>query len=130
MSTAVRPQNTGLAELRPDDGGAGAVQQTVEYRQQYRPSHPQAVLIFLFSLNGYNLITKLISRAGRGPQTFFAMHSNQLPSLSGVHGLKDFLCSDHLLESFDGRNYSLKHFHKSKFVQQRTQEEEHYRGNP
>ena len=34
----------GLAELRPDDGGTGAVQQTVEYRQQYRPSHPQAVL--------------------------------------------------------------------------------------
>ena len=38
----------GLAELRPDDGGAGAVQQTVEYRQQYRPSHPQAVLFFVF----------------------------------------------------------------------------------
>ena len=29
--------------------------------------------------------------------------------MSGVHGSMDFLCSDHLLESFDGRTYSLKH---------------------
>ena len=70
------------------------------------------------------------SRAGWGPQTFFLTHGNQPPSLSGVHGLKDYLCSAHLHGSFDGRIYSLEHFHKSKFVQQRTQEGGHYRGNP
>ena len=69
-------------------------------------------------------------RAGWSPQTFFSTHGNQLPSLSGVHGLKDYLCSAHLHGSFDGRIYSLEHFHKSKFVQQRTQEDGHYRGNP
>ena len=64
------------------------------------------------------------------PQTFFGTHGNQLPSMSGVHGLKDFPFSDHLLESFDGQIYSLKHFKKCKFVHQRTQEDEHYRENP
>ena len=72
----------------------------------------------------------LFIRAGWGPQTFFWTHDNQLLSLSGVHGLKDYLCSAHLHGSFDGRIYSLEHFHKSKFVQQRTQEGGHYRGNP
>ena len=57
----------------------------------------------------------LCSRAGGGSQTFFSTHGNHLPSLSGVHGLKDFLHSDHLLEWFDGRIYSLKHSHKCKF---------------
>ena len=33
-------------------------------------------------------------------------HGNQLPSLSGVYGLKDFLCSDHLVESFDVKIYT------------------------
>ena len=41
-----------------------------------------------------------------GPGAFLRRHDDQLPSLSGVHGLKDFLCSAHLLESFDGRIYS------------------------
>ena len=31
-----------------------------------------------------------------GPQTYFSTHGNQLPSLSGVHNFKDFLCSAHL----------------------------------
>ena len=64
------------------------------------------------------------------PEHFFLTNGNHLPSLSGVHGLKDFLCSDHLLGSFDGRIYSIKHFHKCKFVHQRTQEDGDYRENP
>merc|ERR1712155_125336 len=64
------------------------------------------------------------------PGTFLTRYDDQLPLLSGVHGLKDFLCSAHLLESFDGQIYSLKHFNKCKFVHQRTQEDEHYRENP
>ena len=70
------------------------------------------------------------TRVGGGPGTFFSTHGNHLPWLSGVHGLKDFLWSDHLHGSFDGRIYSLKHFNKCKFVHQRTQEDEHYRKNP
>ena len=72
----------------------------------------------------------LCIRAGGGPGTFFSTHGNHLPWLSGVHGLKDFLCSAHLHESFGGRIYSLKHFHKSKFVLQRTHEDAHSRENP
>ena len=60
-------------------------------------------------------------------QTFLTTLDNQLPSLSRVHGFKDFLCSVHLLGSFDGQIYSLKHFHNCKFVHQRIQEDEHYR---
>merc|ERR1711923_330638 len=70
------------------------------------------------------------SRVRFGSGTFLTRHDDQLPSLQGVHGLKDFLCSAHLLEAFDGRIYSLKHFIKCKFVHQRTQEDEHYRENP
>ena len=70
------------------------------------------------------------NRAGWGLRTFFSTNGNHLPSLSGVYGLKDFLCSDHLHGSFGGRIYSLKHFNKCKFVHQRTQEDEHYRENP
>ena len=44
--------------------------------------------------------------------------------------MKDFLHSDHLHESFGGRIYSLKHFHKCKFVHQRTHEDGHSRENP
>ena len=51
-------------------------------------------------------------------------------SMSGVHGFKDFLCSDHLLESFAGRIYSYGSVLKSKFVHQRIHEDEHYRDNP
>ena len=40
-------------------------------------------------------------------QSTFSTHSNQLLSLSGVHGLKDFLCSAHILESFDGHEFTL-----------------------
>ena len=69
-------------------------------------------------------------RAGGPPKTSFATLDDQLPSMSGVHGFKDFLCSDHLLESFDGRIYSYGSVLKSKFVHQRTQEDEHYRENP
>ena len=57
-------------------------------------------------------------------------HDDQLLAMSGVHGLKDFLCSAHLLESLDGRIYSLKHFHKCKFAHQRTHEDGHYKQNP
>ena len=49
------------------------------------------------------------NRVWQGPQRFLTRHDNQLPSLSGVHGLKDFLCIDHLLESFYSGSYSLKH---------------------
>ena len=55
---------------------------------------------------------------------------DQLPSMSGVHGLKDFLCSAHLHGSFDGRIYSYGSVLKSKFVHQRIHEDEHYRDNP
>ena len=72
----------------------------------------------------------LHTRVGGGPGTFFLTHGNHLPWLSGVHGLKDFLCSDHLLESFDGRIYTYGSVLKSKFVHQRTHEDEHYRENP
>merc|ERR1711923_658568 len=70
------------------------------------------------------------SRVRFGPGTFLTRHDDQLPSLSGVHGLKDFLCSAHLLESFDGQIYTYGTVLKSKFVHQRTQEDEHYRENP
>ena len=50
--------------------------------------------------------------------------------MSGVHRLKDFLCSDHLLESFEGRIYTYGSVLKSKFVHQRIHEDEHYRENP
>ena len=46
------------------------------------------------------------------PATSFATLDDQLPSMSEAHGLKYILCSAHLLESFDGRIYSLKHFNK------------------
>ena len=51
-------------------------------------------------------------------------------SLSGVHGLKHFLCSAHLPLSFDGRIYTYWSVLKSKFVHQRTHEDGHYRENP
>ena len=63
-------------------------------------------------------------------KTLLGTHGDQLPSLSGGHGSKDFLCSAHLVEAFDGRIYSLKHFHKCKFVHQRPQQDEQYRENP
>ena len=69
-------------------------------------------------------------RAGWPPKTSFATLNDQLPSMSGVHGFKDFLCSDHLLESFDGRIYTYGSVLKSKFVHQRIQEDEHYKENP
>ena len=72
----------------------------------------------------------IYTRAGGGSQTFFSTHGNYLPSLSGVHGLKDFLHSDHLLEWFDGRSYSLKHSHKCNFYHKTTQQDGHYRENP
>ena len=69
-------------------------------------------------------------RAGWPHQPLSGTLDDQLPSMSGAHGLKDFFCRVHLLESFEGRIYSLEHFHKCKFVPQRTQEDEHYRENP
>ena len=30
--------------------------------------------------------------------------------MSEGHGFKDFLCSDHIIEAFDGQIYFLKHF--------------------
>ena len=67
---------------------------------------------------------------GQGPQTFFGTHSNQLPSLSGVHGFKDFLYSVYLVGSFDGRIYTYGSVLNSKFVHQRPQQDEDYRKNP
>ena len=78
----------------------------------------------------YTYFINIIIRLWFGPGTFLTRHNDQLPSLSGVHGLKDFLCSAHLLESFDGRIYTYWSVLKSKFVHQRTQEDEHYRENP
>ena len=72
----------------------------------------------------------LLIRAGGPPKTSFATLDDQLPSMSGVHGFKDFLCSDHLLESFDGRIYSYGSVLKSKFVHQRIHEDAHCRENP
>ena len=64
------------------------------------------------------------------PKTFFGTHNYQLSSLSGVHGFKDFLCSTHLIGSFDGQIYSYGSVFKSKFVHQRIQKYGHYRENP
>ena len=72
----------------------------------------------------------ITTRVEQGPQIFFGTHGNQLPSLSGVHGFKDFLYSAYLVGSFDGQIYSLKQFHTCKFIHQRIQEDEHYRANP
>ena len=44
--------------------------------------------------------------------------------------MKDFLCSDHLHESFGGRIYTYGSVLKSKFVHQRTHEDGHSRENP
>ena len=71
--------------------------------------------IFLFSWDCHNLAQNhpnfacwgcfgiLRTRPGWPPKTYFSTHGNQLPSMSGVHGVKDFLCSAHLHGSFDGR---------------------------
>ena len=64
------------------------------------------------------------------PQPLYATLDEQLPSMSGAHGLKDFFCSAHLLESFEGQIYTYGSFLKSKFVPQKTQEDGHYRENP
>ena len=64
---------------------------------------------------------------GQGPETFFGTHGNKLPSLSGVHGFKEFLCSAHLVGSFDGRIYIYGgSVLKSKFVHQRIQQDRHF----
>ena len=113
-------------------------------------NHPKYSFIILFVLNViWKRKIKMIStnkdkndckvsvaecwistRAGGGTGTFFSTHGNHLPWLSGVHGLKDFLWSAHLHESFAGRIYTYWSVLKSKFVHQRTQEDEHYRENP
>ena len=85
---------------------------------------------YYFVRSGSILLLFVSIRAGWPPQPLSATLDDQLPSMSGAHGLKDFLCSVHLLESFEGRIYSLEHFHKCKFVPKRTQEDEHYRRNP
>ena len=76
------------------------------------------------------MLSLLSSRAEWGHGTFFSTHGNHLPSLSGVHGLKDFLWSDHLLESFNGRSYTHGSVLKSNFYHKTTQEDGHYRENP
>ena len=64
----------------------------------------QNIFVSKQQLLGFPLLS---SRLWFGPGTFLTRHDDQLPSLSsGVHGLKDFLCSAHLLESFDGRIYT------------------------
>ena len=69
-------------------------------------------------------------RAGWGPRIFFSTYGNQLPSLSGVYGLKDFLSSDQLLELFDVRIYTYGSVLKSNFYHKMTQQDGHYRANP
>ena len=64
------------------------------------------------------------------PPNIFSTHGNQLSSLSGVHSLKDFLSSDHLVESFDGRSYTYGSVLKSNFYHKTTQQDGHYRANP
>ena len=76
------------------------------------------------------LSNKIHIRVGGGSQTFFSTHGNHLPSLSGVHGLKDFLHSDHLLEWFDVRSYTYGSVLKSNFYHERTQEDGHIIENP
>ena len=95
-------------------------------------SHPclDGVGRYLVLFTMYLLYLILYNRAGGGSQTFFSTHGNHLPSLLGVHGLKDFLHSDHLHEWFDGRIYTYWSVLKSKFVHQRTHEDGHYRENP
>ena len=44
--------------------------------------------------------------------------------------MKDFLCSAHLLCSFDGRIYIYGSVLKRNFYHKRTQEDGHYRENP
>ena len=44
--------------------------------------------------------------------------------------MNDFLCSDHLLESFDGRSYTYGSVLKSNFYHKTTQQDGHYRANP
>ena len=75
--------------------------------------HIRYVFILLIYTAYCVMVTSI--RVGWGPQTFFSMHGNQLPSLSGVHVLEVFLWCAQLLESFHGRSSSLKHFHKCKF---------------
>ena len=53
-----------------------------------------------------------------------------LPGTTIKDFLKDFLCSDHLLESFYRRIFTLKLFHNSNFYHKRTQKDRHYRENP
>ena len=53
-------------------------------------------------------------------ETLLGTHGNQLPSPPGVHDFKDFFCSPHLLEAFDGRIYSLKHLLVGAFNQEKA----------
>ena len=78
----------------------------------------------------YNILLQMSDRPGWTPQPLSGTLDDQLPSMWGDHGLKDFLCSAHLLESFEWRIYTYGSVLKSKFVTQRTQEDEHYRENP
>ena len=72
----------------------------------------------------------MFSRAWFCPQTFLTTLDDQLSSQSGVYGFKDLLWSADLRGSFDGQIYTYWSVLKSKFVHQRTQEDEHYRENP
>ena len=91
--------------------------------------HIRYVFILLIYTAYCVMVTSI--RVGWGPRTFFSTHGNQLPSLSGVHGLKDFLSSDHLVKSFDGISYTYGgSVLKSNFYHKTTQEDGHYRENP
>ena len=50
--------------------------------------------------------------------------------MSGVNGLKDFLCNDHLFESFYGGISTYESVLESNFHRKRIQEDGHYRENP
>ena len=66
-------------------------------------------------------------RLGRPLKTSFATLDDQLPSMSGVHGLKDFLSSDHhLVELFDGRSYTYGSVLKGNLYHKTTQQDGHY----
>ena len=47
-------------ELVPDEGGAGAVEQTVEHHEQYCPRHPQTVLTIVIIISIYLFIDRYL----------------------------------------------------------------------
>ena len=58
-----------------------------------------------------DIFSILYIRLCQAPQKLLGTHGNQLPSLSGVYGFKDFLCSAHLVgtkKNFRASSHSTK----------------------